>query len=207
VRWAPLLLLVGCRQILGIDDPHALATGDAPQSIGPDATIDAGGTACADDDHDGVCDTVDDWPCGPKPDPPAVDVASSENTTATSLTLSGFGFSDGTKFIVVAPGDALSVHFNYQWIDSGCALGCIDQIELGYTPGKRFGCAFDATVPLGTPTSGTISAYAMTAPTTLGTVALQFGIGQNNTCTFHGATNWFLGTPRPADTLAYVCVH
>ena len=206
MRWALLLLLVGCRQIFGIDEPRAQATDAPPADVTADPTVDAA-PPCPDDDHDGVCNAVDDWPCGPKPAAPAASIASSESTATTSLTLSGFAFSDGSRFAVVAPDAAITVHFDYQWADSGCVIGCIDQIELGYTPGNRFGCAFDATVPpLGTLLSGTVGTYAMTAPATPGVVELQFGIGQNNSCLYHGAINWFLGTPGAADTVAYVCV-
>jgi len=205
VRWALLLLLVGCRQIFGIDDPRAQAIDAPPGDVAADASPD--GPPCADDDHDGVCNAVDDWPCGPKPTAPADSIASSETTSSTSLTVSGFTLDNGTQFAVVAPKASLTVNFHYEWIDSACLLGCIDQIELGYTPGMRFGCAFDATVPHLTPTLGMVSAYAMTAPATPGVVALQFGIGQNNSCTYQGANNWFLGTPGAGDTVAYVCVH
>jgi hypothetical protein len=205
VRWALLLLLVGCRQIFGIDEPRAQAI-DATPVVAIDATQDAP-PPCPDDDGDGICNAIDDWPCGAKPAAPAATIASSESTATTSLTLSAFAFSDGSNFAVVAPGAAISVHFSYQWIDTGCVLGCIDQIELGYTPGNRFGCAFDQTLPLGgSPLSGSVGAYAMIAPATPGLVELQFGIGQNNSCLYHGAVNWFLGPPRPADTVAYVCV-
>lgn len=97
MRWAfALLLVAGCRQILGIDDPRPLAT-DAPLEV--DGAVDA---PCSDVDSDGICDAVDDWPCGVKPVVPSV-VDETTNNGLTTLQITAFSFASATPFAVVAP--------------------------------------------------------------------------------------------------------
>ena len=200
MRWA-FLLLVGCRQILGIDDPRPLAI-DAPQ-VTVDAPLDT--QPCSDSDGDGICDAVDDWPCGVKPTALGV-VTESDNNGQTLLQITGFGFGTaGTLFAVVAPTTALTVKFNYLWHDTSCSMNCIDQIEIGYTPGDRIGCPFDQAVPKLVGASGSLM-YGLTAPAQPGVVSVRFAIAQNFSCTGGGATTWFQGPPPAANIAGYICV-
>jgi hypothetical protein len=193
VRWALLLLLVGCRQIFGIDEPSRAIPADAV--VIDDAGFDAAGDP-----------TLDAAPgCSMPPPAPADSIDEAENAGATTLRIKNFKVaSTGTKYIVAAAGDSFMVTFDYTWKDTSCESGCIDQIEIGYIPGDRVGCPFDGQVPNGL--SGS-SMFTLTAPALQGWTSIRIAIGQNFSCTYEGAQTWYEGTPPPpADIAGYVCV-
>jgi len=148
---------------------------------------------------------------GPPPDctmqPPALSDAfdESQNAGATTLRIKGFRISTtGSKYIVTSAGDSFMVDFQYTWTDTSCAGNCIDQVEIGYVPGDRVGCAFDGQVPKGQSVSGNPN-YMMTAPATLGWTSIRIAIGQGLTCGTAGT--WFEGPPPANEIAGYVCVH
>lgn len=183
-------LLAGCRQLL--DFEHA--------RIEPDAAPDA--TACADSDRDAVCDEVDDWPCGPDPGPVAATVIAMGNGGKTVLTITGVAVANGQR--VFDAGAMLDVTFSYDLQDTSCASNCIDQIEIGYAPGDRVACPYDAPVPRTTGASGDL-AVPMTAPGS-GAYEIRINIGQNLSCTEAGANTWWESPPTAANTIARICV-
>jgi len=160
--------------------------------------------ACADSDSDGICDAVDDWPCGAKPTSSGASVAiahgGATNASVTSISISG------GQLIVVAPGAALPVQFHYAITDTACGGNCIDQLELGYVPGDRVECVFDQAVSKSSGATGNTST-SVNAPATAGSYDLRIGIGQNYSCTYGGASTWYYGQPDSTQTLAKLCVH
>jgi hypothetical protein len=210
---------VGCRQLLGIDDPVLLdAAGDAP--------VDA--VTCADQDHDGACDPVDrcpgfddrldadgdgipdgcdDWPCGARPVAPSPTVAADVLTGGKHATVTLRDTTvEGQALFVAAPGAPMKLATSYTIVDCICP-NCIDQIEVGLAPGTRAGCIFDAK-PGSTPTCATGSSatttFALAAPTTPGLYEVRFNLGQAYTCDAHA--DWWNQPPTALATVALVCV-
>ena len=196
VRWSWLLLLVGCRQVFGIDDPHA--RGIDAQPMAADADIDATIDAAI------VQDAAD---CSMQPAAPPFQLDESQNAGATTLRIKNLKVgTTGGKYIVAAAGDAFDVAFNYTWVYSSCASNCIDQIEIGYVPGDRVGCPFDGPVARAVAVSGMLT-YPMTAPATPGWTSIRIAIGQALGCTANSAHTWFEGPPPDTEIAGYVCVH
>jgi hypothetical protein len=189
-----LLLLVGCRQIFGIADPHAMADAFVMQ----DGPIDDAPTDAPPLPLDAALD------CTMQPPAPLDALDESQNAGLTTLRIKGFKInSNGSKYLVASADDSFMVDFQYTWTDTSCANNCIDQVEIGYVPGDRVGCAFDGQVPKGPPISGNPS-YTMTAPATLGWTSIRIAIGQALTC---GTGTWFEGPPPATEIAGYVCVH
>lgn len=138
---------------------------------------------------------------------PASPLVETLNAGATKLTITNFklGMAD-VPYIVVAAGDSFLVNFGYTWVDASCSGSCVDQIEIGYTPGDRVGCPFDGAVMNGLMQTG-MRTYAMTAPAIRGWTSIRIAIGQNFSCTAGGAHTWYEGPPPEADIAGYVCVY
>lgn len=206
-RSVVLVCLVGCSF-----HPHALTEDASPlgSDARPDApsdaamlTVDAPADACVDSDADGICDAVDTWPCGAAPTPPGAAVVMTGNGGQTSITLTTIS-AGGSQMLVVAPGASYQVSFHYDITDTACSVACRDQIEIGYVPGNRLKCMFDATVSEATGASGNTSTN-LAAPTTPGSYDLRANIGQNNSC--GTTTQWWSSQPDDTRTLARLCVH
>ncbi len=161
---------------------------------------------CADDDHDGICNADDTWPCGAEPASPPTTVSMMSNGTKTDIELTAIKIDGMAQRVVAAPGSTLHVVLSYAITDTACAE-CRDQIEIGFAPGNRTGCVFDAGVPNPGGATGTVDDSTMTMPMTAGSYDLRANIGQNFSCTYMGATNWWAGAPDNTRTLAKVCVH
>jgi len=212
------LTAVGCRQLLGLDDPPGVpgaptdATSSATDATSsatdapPDAVPDA--PPCPDADHDGICDAVDDWPCGPRPPAPSPTVVYAPDPKVTlTVTSIQVGLGSQTQLAVVPAGAAVPYQFHFQLSDQSCMNNCIDQIELGLVPGARLGCTFDGQVNATTGINGS-TLQTFVAPTAPGAYDLRVNFAQNFSCNYLGATNWFPnGTPPPATlTIATICV-
>jgi hypothetical protein len=193
--------------------------GDAPAGTHDAAILDAPGhvvldappkvfmdAPCGDDDGDGVCNAVDDWPCGAKPAAPANHIELVDNGGHTDFKLSNIALGGTGTLAVAAPGAAVRIQLDYNAQDSACA-DCIDQLEIGWHPaGQRAGCIFDDDVPEQGGRQGSINTTAFTAPTAPGIYELRINIGQNYSCTYQGAHTWWGGT-EPPDVVGKVCVH
>ncbi|MFT3694779.1 MAG: hypothetical protein QM831_16640 [Kofleriaceae bacterium] len=204
-----LVAIAGCRQILGLDAPH-----EAPPI---DAEVDAEtvffDAPCPDVDGDGICDSVDDWQCGPmKPDPlPTMHTFAPAITVTAALT--NIAVSDavmtatGSTLVNVMKGDALRIDAHLVFHDTSCPGGCIDQIEVGFVPtNHRAGCIFDSTVDRTNGTTADINYTMITAPMTAGAYELRGHIGQGLKCA--DSTDWFNNEPPTAsDTFAMICVY
>ena len=172
-----------------------------------DTALDTPPAPCPDADGDGVCDAVDDWPCGARPTAPATTVTLTKNAGQTNITLSAIAMVGGPQLVVATPGQALTFGLHYAITDTACA-SCVDQIEVGFVPGNRTGCVFDAAVSSTTGASGDVTGAMVDAPATAGTYDFRAHIGQNYSCNFGGATGWWGGTPPgAAATLVKLCVH
>jgi hypothetical protein len=193
--------------------------GDAPAGTHDAAILDAPGhvfldapakvfmdAPCSDDDGDGVCNAVDDWPCGAKPTAPANHLELTDNGGHTDFKLTNIALGGTGTLAVAAPGAAVRIQLDYNAQDSACA-DCVDQLEIGWHPaGQRAGCIFDDDVPAQGGRQGSINTTAFTAPTAPGVYELRINIGQNYSCTYQGAHTWWGGT-EPPDVVGKVCVH
>lgn len=193
----------------GSGSPDAAAvTQDAATTV-VDATVvtppmDA--PPCADDDGDGVCNTVDDWPCGAKPSAPGATVSFTNNNGQTQTTITATNVDGTGRLAIGAPQEQLSLTFDYAIEDTACAGACIDQIEVGWVPGGRAGCVFDDQVPAQSGADGSINVM-IRAPTTRAIYDLRVNLGQNYSCNYNGANSWWNGTPAATKTIAKLCVH
>ncbi len=184
------------------------ASGVASDAAVIDAAIDARpiDPPCEDADEDGVCNDIDDWPCGAKPSDPGATIAFSNNNGATNTTITGVSL-DGGRLVVASPQEMLSLMLTYEIDDKACAQACIDQIEVGWVPGGRAGCVFDDEVPKQNGVDGTVSVM-IRAPMTRQVYDLRVNLGQNYSCNYGGANGWWGGTtPAPTRTIAKLCVH
>jgi hypothetical protein len=214
VLWT-VLLLTGCgfqpqaASEVHIDAPPGV-TVDAPKIYedAPPAKVymDAP-PACADDDEDGVCNTVDDWPCGAKPPAIATSITLTDNGGKTQFKLSSIGLDGQGTLVVANHGSNLRIQMGYSATDSACD-DCEDQLEVGWHPtGARLGCILDRDVPNdGDAHASTIDDTSFTAPTAHGTYELRIHIGQKNHCD-DGGNVWYGGNEPGVDgVIAKLCV-
>jgi hypothetical protein len=186
-----------------IDDAAPVVVDGSPQ-VSTDARPSDG--PCGDDDQDGLCNAMDDWPCGVKPQAPGATMTMSGNNGDTSVAITQVQL-DGTGRLAVAmASETLQLAFHYDIDDDACPQACIDQIEIGWEPGARYGCPFDDPVSPQNGANGNIG-ITIPAPATPGVYDLRANIGQNRSCTFNGANNWWNATPVAARTIAKLCVH
>jgi hypothetical protein len=184
-------------------EPHhdaMLAPQDGPKQH------DAPPDACPDSDDDGICDDQDTWPCGAQPTAPPSTVTMTMNGDATKIVISNIVVDDKGQQIVAAPGTTVGVSFHYAITDTACSGNCDDQIEIGWIPGHRQSCPFDAAVSKSNGASGDITT-TITLPSGSGEVDLRGNIGQNYSCNYNGANDWWNGAPGSNRTLGNVCVH
>ena len=175
-----------------IDAPAAQ---DGPRGDGP----------CADDDADGVCNTVDDWPCGAKPTEPPAIVMWSGNSGQTTVKVHNVNLDATVRYAIATSQETVNLKLDFDIDDTSCASACIDQLEIGWVLGSRLGCVFDDLVPESGGVARSINVN-ITAPNTKGVYDLRVNLGQNYSCTYNGANNWWGGTPGTTRTIAKLCV-
>jgi hypothetical protein len=206
VRILLYTFLFGCSFHPGVGSNGGDATGKQDSAPGHDSTI--GGDAGPADAK--VFLDAPAWPCGgSKPASPG-DLHLQPNNAQfdiTQISLAGAG-----QVVVVAPGANVALAMHWAMQDQRCASSCVDQLEVGFVDaanvGDRSGCVFDAGVSRNGTTTGSSSAFGLTAPTTPGAYELRLAVGQNFGCTFNGANNWWAGQPPPtANAIVKVCVH
>jgi hypothetical protein len=150
-----------------------------------------------DGDGDSIADACDDWPCGTEPSVP--ESASRDGATIDDVSIDGSG-----RTAVVDRGTmTISVAMDYEIIDCGCAT-CRDQIEVGWSPGSRVACIYDA-VP-GCSSDDGRATRSFPVPDAPGRYDLRFKRAQDWNCNFEGRTDWWLGPPDPATTIGVLCV-
>jgi hypothetical protein len=161
---------------------------------------------CSDDDSDGVCNAVDDWPCGVKPAAPPSTVTMTGNNGDTNVELTEIDLGGTGRLAVATSLQFVQLELEYEITDTSCPGNCIDQIEVGWVPGGRIGCPFDDAVSRSQGAEGDIS-MMVRAPNTPQVYDLRANIGQNFSCTHNGANSWWGGTPAVSRTIAKLCVH
>jgi hypothetical protein len=109
----------------------------------------------------------------------------------------------GTQVVTATPQQTLRLDLRYTLTDQSCPANCIDQIEVGWEPGGRYGCVFDGQVPKTSGVTGSVS-FPITAPAMPGTYDLRTNISQDYTCSSHGG--WWGGTPDAVTTIVRLCV-
>jgi hypothetical protein len=191
----------------GVPDAAPVAP-DAWVVTTPDAMIDAPPVSCADADADGVCNDVDDWPCGAKPASPSATVTWNRNNGDTTITITNVRLDNTGRYAVATPGESLALRFDYVIEDTACPGNCVDQIELGWVPtGARWGWVFDNAVSKANGASGTIMT-TIPAGSTKQVRDLRIELGQNFSCNYQGAQGWWDGqVPVASHTIAKLCVH
>jgi hypothetical protein len=203
-------LVGGCSFVHGAGNGDGTSNVDAPAQQHPDAAKPPPDAvlppdACPDADHDGVCDAVDTWPCGPLPTAPTANV--SDKPMGANLTMSTIDISTQGQLVVATAGASLSLSMHFTLSDNRCPM-CIDQVEVGWmqgTTGPRSGCAWDGGVPNPGMINQNVNSFTITAPTTPGQYDLRTNIGQNTSC---GNGSWWVGeVPAAATTIAILCVH
>ena len=191
-----------------IGEPDApVVVVDAPPTVMPVDAKPADAPPCADSDTDGICDNVDDWPCGAKPTDPGTMMTMTGNSGATNIKLTQVNLATTGRYAVATTQQNISITFSYTITDTSCPGNCVDQIEIGWVAGGRSSCPFDNAVSKQNGASGNISTMIRT-PTNPGSYDLRANIGQNYSCTYNGATGWWGGTtPSSTRTIARLCVH
>lgn len=212
-----LVALVGCSFEHGVPvssggsdggpGADAAAPADTNGVMPIDAAIDAV-TPCPDDDTDGVCNNVDDWPCGAKPTAPSATLSWTRNSGATQVTITNVNLDGSGRLAVATPGETLSLTFDYAITDTACSGNCVDQLEIGWVPpGSRMMCVFDNAVSKTSGASGTVSTTVQARSNTQ-VYDLRIEMGQNYSCYYGGANGWWDGqAPGTNRTIAKLCVH
>lgn len=160
---------------------------------------------CADDDDDGVCNVVDEWPCGPAPAAMGATHDLYANGTLSHFALSQIAIDGQGPLVTAMHGTVVRVQMHYAATDDACS-NCRDQLEIGWHPtGHRAGCLLDRTVPQGTTHTGDIDDTQLHAPTAPGVYELRMQIGQNFSCNANNADDWW-GSAEPADVIAKLCI-
>ncbi len=169
-----------------------------PADLGPpDLGSDAGPCASGPDtDADGIVDACDDWPCGPRPTVPGT-------VTAQGITISGVSLAASGNAVVVRASTSVALTLSYALDDTTCPT-CLDQIEVGISPGNRVYCAYDGNPPPGG--AAAVSSQTVMMPPAPGRYDLRFNLGQNYSCNFGGATGWWGPAPDNTRTIAALCV-
>jgi hypothetical protein len=188
----------------GSDNPIAP---DAAVVVMIDAGVDAKPPPCGDDDGDGVCNAVDDWPCGAKPPAPQATLSWSRNSGKTTIEIANVSLDNTGAFAVATAQEMLSLHFDYVITDTACDSNCIDQLEIGWVPGGKISCPFDDEVSKQNGEAGSVST-SVRASTNKGVYDLRVELGQNYSCWYNGASGWWGGqAPSTSRTIAKLCVH
>jgi hypothetical protein len=202
-----IALVAGCSFRPGVASGPGGDSGPQGDGTQRDAPADARLVdACDDSDGDGVCNAVDDWPCGAKPAALATSVV--DMPTGAVLTMDTIDVSGQGQMIVAAPGATLKLDVHFTLVDKRCQE-CIDQLEVGWmqaATGPRSGCVWDDRVPNPSGVDQTVKNFTITAPAVAGAYDLRTNIGQNTAC--GSGPSWWDGEVPPASsTIALLCVH
>jgi hypothetical protein len=200
VLWT-VLLVTGC----GFKPQGVTADGqNEPDAV---AGRDAKGfedAPCADDDHDGVCNDADSWPCGVNPAAIPNQVELTDNGGATDFKLTQIAIDGHGTLVTAMHSTNLRIQLHYVATDSAC-MDCRDQLEVGFDPvGDRLGCVFDTDVPKDTTQIGDINNTSFDVPSAPGVYDLHIHIGQKLSCDDNG-TGYYGGSEGP-DVIAKLCV-
>lgn len=209
-RLVLLSLVTGCAfnpagESAGDDDvaPDASSVnGDANGGVDAVAqSLDA--PACPDTDGDGLCNTVDPWPCGA-----TAPTISNVVMTGSDVygAISNVSIGGGGNTAVTQPGVQLSYSLTWSLRDSDVfCQNCRDQIEVGVVAGGRQRCVYDNDPPQNQMQTGNTT-IMMTTPSTPGLYSLRFQVARDFSCDAFGRTGWWIGEPSADKTFGVLCV-
>ena len=123
--------------------------------------------------------------------------------TAQGITISGVSLAASGNAVVVRASTSVALTLSYALDDTTCPT-CLDQIEVGISPGNRVYCAYDGNPPPGG--AAAVSSQTVMMPPAPGRYDLRFNLGQNYSCNFGGATGWWGPAPDNTRTIAALCV-
>lgn len=163
---------------------------------------------CPDDDHDGVCNAQDDWPCGAKP--AAAPVLELGNGGSQDFKFQNLKFQTvASTLVVMTRQQAARVQFKWTATDTGCSANCIDQMEVGFhvrgsaTGGNRVGCLIDQSISKSNGSTGTVDDNSIVVtPNATGVFELRAGIARDFAC--NDTTDYYAG--EPATVMALFCI-
>ena len=175
---------------------------------GPDADPgggnggDGGLPACVDDDADTVCNELDDWPCGARPDDPGdqmrrEDVFGGRWWGASNIAIGA------ARRVVASPNQEFDIDFTWS-LTIVCGFypaQCDAQLEIGHE-GTRTSCLYDGDVTSTQPKTGTVD-KTYRAPAMPGVYEIRLNAGRRQSC---GTNGWFDENPGSGSTIAILCV-
>lgn len=156
---------------------------------------------CGDDDHDGICNIDDHWPCGLMPTAPLTTIELVVNDGATDFNLTQIAINTTGTLVVAPRNTSFRLQFDWDATDTACADNCRDQLEVGFhqqgsaTTGHRSGCAIDQVISTQNGTAGEVDTTAYKTPNSTGVYELRIHIAQNYSCTYNGANDYYRGEP------------
>ena len=157
---------------------------------------------CDDDDQDGVCNTLDDWPCGAKPDDPGDEMGRDDVLGGRWWGARNIAIGNARR-VVARPNEEFDIAFTWS-LTIVCGLfpaQCDGQIEIGHD-GSRTGCLFDDNVT-STVTRNGDAATTYRAPATPGVYEIRLNAGRRQSC---GTNGWYGENPGGDATIAILCV-
>ncbi|MGN6105575.1 MAG: hypothetical protein ACTHU0_10755 [Kofleriaceae bacterium] len=187
------------------DSPRPVDAADPIDGGSPDGQPDAPPDAACpdgDNDQDGVCNGVDDWPCGAKPPDPGdpMSDANGGRSWGASVILIG-----DNRRLVTTPGAAIGFSFGYS-VKVDCpgsqSNRCRAQLEIGFDTTRR-GCLFDNDV-FDDITFRSVAVSSIAAPALPGVYELKLNAGVRSSC--GNSQDWFGAPPGADSTIAIVCV-
>lgn len=176
-------------------------TGDGPPA---DTGGNGGGDGppCADDDQDTVCNALDDWPCGAKPDDPGDQMGGDDVFGGRWWGARNIAIGDARR-VVAMPNQEFDLDFTWS-LTIVCGFypaQCDGQLEIGHD-GTRTGCLFDGNVTSTMASSGDANT-TYRAPAMPGVYEIRLNAGRRSSC---GSNGWFDGDPGSGSTIAILCV-
>jgi hypothetical protein len=200
------LLLVPVVTACGFTPADVVGSGGTPSIDAPVHSIDAAGSGsvCGDADGDGICDAVDDWPCGPKPTELAA--------THSEITIQGTEGANNiklqnadTRLVAVHPNQSFSIAFDYDiYVSCLFLVNCRTQLEIGTDQQGKQGCVYDANVTgnaidIGEAHGTWTSTLQYSAP---GVYQIRLQPVESSGC----QPDWAVFAPDGNATIALVCV-
>lgn len=173
-----------------VETPIDARTADGALALDGPSIIDAG--ACGDVDRDGICDTDDDWNCGP------IRPTLALPTTFAGLTISEVSINFGDAYEQSGPNQSGVFGVRYDFTDGNASQS--DQIEIGVAGGTRLDCRGpgDTTFGWSTPISYRTSSA--------GVVRLTAQVAHENNCSAGPRTDGWAGPAPTSPIIGAICV-
>lgn len=185
---------------VGVSDATrcSIGTDSDGDGVSDECDVCGDGDDAIDGDGDGIPDACDTWLCGELPMLPSTVMA--ERITISNARLGGGGATSARTF---SSGSNVRVRFDWRIRESDSCTGCLEQVEVGVSPGGRLTCAYD-----GNPnpeSSGSFDETYVLEPEDVGRIDVRFNLGLRRGCNDDGNV-WWTGEPPEAQTVAVICV-